>query len=88
MVRENYPKNFIINDKIKINETYFILYGLINLPSIGHFNSLIYEPRLGNVEFDGWWLHDGLKNMGKLVKIKKLKDLNKYQPYILFYLKK
>ena len=71
----NHPKKefFTYNESLEIKQTKsnYKLIGMINMPSPNHFTCSIYEPNtLCSINVKGsLFIHDGLKNQGKLVQI-------------------
>ena len=66
-------KDFIFNDKIKIKNECYNLRGTINLPSLNHFNASVLDPCITEIlKIKGWAFHDGLRDGGKVVKLRKI----------------
>ena len=66
-------KDFIFNDKIKIKNECYNLRGTINLPSLNHFNASVLDPCITEIlKKKGWAFHDGLRDGGKVVKLRKI----------------
>ena len=83
------PKNYIINSYLTdhlTNET-FKLMGSINMPNLSHFTATINDILWNNEILDGWWMHDGMKNMGSCILDTKFSDIIKYNPYVLYYIR-
>ena len=64
------------------------LKAIINYPTKNHFNCFLFNPKLKETVYDGWFLHGGMRHDGNLVKENSLQDLYLYHPCILFYQKK
>ena len=83
-------KSFEYNTTIKgINaNSKFCLIAMVNMPTSNHFTCSIYEPKLQDIIYEKkWFIHDGYKNQGKLVEVKKMEQLWNQKPIIFIYKK-
>jgi len=68
----------------KKNNSKFQLIATINNSTPLHFNCSIFEPRnifnRQSILLEGWYLHDGVQNNGRLVKLESVKEIWKEKP--------
>ena len=89
--RFSVPKKFEFNDIVYHtgNGDCYYLIATLNQPSFNHFNCSVFDPYDGQYQYSGWWMHDGTKSKGNLVKSKKgIAEVISNKPRILFYKKK
>ena len=83
------PTGFLFNEFLENTRTNakFRLVSTINRPTPSHFSCCLYEPQFLHDEMrsEGWFIHDGLKNQGKLVRLDSINNVCKQKPMILFY---
>jgi len=92
-------QKFTVNEQIflkVVSQSYsqdpstFVEYQLIvmiNSPSPVHFNCSLLNLMIRNQVYEGWFLHDGLKEDGKII-ITTFKKLIQQKPFVFFYKRK
>ena len=80
-----FPKKYIINHflKDKITNDLYELIATINMPTVDHFTACVKDIYYKGIVMQGWYVHDGMKNMGLCYLDKKFKDICNYNPYVL-----
>jgi len=80
-------EHFVLNESLKdpTTQSIYTLMATINRPSVNHFNCCIFEPLLsGKNQLEGWWIHDGIKDKGKLKKMNASAAVIDQKPILLF----